>query len=199
MLSRLRPFFAALILAATLLGACAPQPQTVAVSSPALTQTFDAALTLAVQSIPTETGTPTRTATPEPTHTPSPTPTVPRTPSPLPPVFTSSLLDKEVKPQAYVEDTCQYLKARWDPNNSEPGTVVMVLMYHSITEDFNPITIDSQVHHSDLVMTLEHAHEVGFETITAGQLADFLDSNTRIPRRSLLLIVDDRKRKEFYE
>src|SRR5574338_523273 len=110
MLFRLRPFFAALILAATLLGACAPQPQAVAVSSPALTQTFDAALTLAVQSIPTETGTPTLTATPEPTHTPSPTPTVPRTPSPLPPVFTSTILDKEVKPQTYVEDTCQYLK-----------------------------------------------------------------------------------------
>jgi peptidoglycan/xylan/chitin deacetylase (PgdA/CDA1 family) len=48
-------------------------------------------------------------------------------------------------------------------------------------------------------MTLEHAHEVGFETITTKQLADFLETNARIPRRSLLIIVDDRKREEYYQ
>ena len=199
---RIRILLPILLFSIALLAACAPQPIAAAPSGPALTQTFDAALTLAVQSFPTATATPTITATPEPTSTPTlppPTPTVPRTPSPLPPVFTSSILSTEAQPRTYIEDTCQYLKARWNPNNSAPGTVVMVLMYHSITEDYNPITYDSQVHHSDLVMTLEHAHEVGFETITAGQLADFLDTNARIPRRSLLLIVDDRKRKEFYE
>lgn len=75
----------------------------------------------------------------------------------------------------------------------------MIVMYHSITEDSNPLVDVSQVHHSDVAMTLEHAHEVGFQTITTEQLADFLESNTLIPRRSLLLIVDDRKRKEYYE
>ena len=199
---RTRILLPILLLSIALLAACAPQPIAAAPSGPALTQTFDAALTLAVQSFPTATATPTITSTPEPTSTPTlppPTPTVPRTPSPLPPVFTSSILSTEAQPRTFIEDTCQYLKARWNPNTRAPGTVVMVLMYHSITEDYNPITYDSQVHHSDLVMTLEHAHEVGFETITAGQLADFLDTNARIPRRSLLLIVDDRKRKEFYE
>jgi peptidoglycan/xylan/chitin deacetylase (PgdA/CDA1 family) len=76
----------------------------------------------------------------------------------------------------------------------------MTIMYHSITEDYNTLAPDgSQVHHSDVAMALEHAHEVGFQTITAAQLADFLDNNARIPRRSLLIIVDDRKRQEFYE
>lgn len=76
----------------------------------------------------------------------------------------------------------------------------MTIMYHSVTEDYNPLSPDgSQVHHSDLVNAFEHAHEVGFETINAEQMAAFLENNTRIPRRSLLVIVDDRKRKEYYE
>ncbi len=76
----------------------------------------------------------------------------------------------------------------------------MVVMFHSVTEDSNPLLPDgSQVHHSDLVKLFEHAHEVGFETITVSQLADFLEYNAPIPRRSLVIIVDDRKRKEYYE
>lgn len=182
------------------LAACVPAqaaPAVTATPDKAVTETFAAALSLATRSLPTATA----TATPvPPTRTPTASPTPQRTPSPLPPVFASDLLNRDVSPVAYIEDTCQYLKARWDPNNSIPGTVVMIIMYHSITEDTNPLFPDgSQVHHSDLIMTLEHAHEVGFDTITADQLADFLETNARIPRRSLLLIVDDRKRQEFYE
>ncbi|MBE0698488.1 MAG: polysaccharide deacetylase family protein [Anaerolineaceae bacterium] len=100
----------------------------------------------------------------------------------------------------YVTDRCEYLKNRWDPNNSAPGTVVMTIMYHSVTKDYKPLLPDgSQVHHADLINMLEHAREVGFQTITATQLADFLERNAPIPPRSLLIIVDDRKRKEYYE
>ncbi len=163
----------------------------------ALTQAFQQALDLATRSIPTATPTITPTV---PTPTPLPSPTPLRTPSPLPPPFTSWVLDKDVIPLTYVQDRCEYLKNRWDPNKSEPGTVVMTIMYHSITKDYNTLSPDgSQVHHSDLIMALEHAHEVGFQTITATQLADFLDTNAKIPKRSLLIIVDDRKRKEYYE
>lgn len=164
-----------------------------------LTQTalFQEALLKATLSVPTRTLTPTLTPVP-PTETPTPTPI--RTPPALPDVFTSTILDKDVLPQTYVQDTCEYLKDRWNPNNSAPGTVVMVIMYHSVTEDTTPLLPDgSQVHHSDLVRTFEHAHEVGFETINTAQLVDFLDHNAKIPARSLLVIVDDRKRKEYYE
>ena len=165
-----------------------------------LTRVFAEALLAATNSLPSSTPTPASSLTPTITPSRTATPTQVRTPPDLPGVFTSTILDSAVIPQTYIENTCQYLKARWDPNNSPPGTVVMIIMYHSITEDSNALFPDgSQVHHSDLVQTLEHAHEVGFETINAEQLADFLETNALIPRRSLLIIVDDRKRKEYYE
>lgn len=180
------------------LAACASPSTPAAPPTPntTLTAIFEEALLDATRLVPTNTLTP---SPQPPTSTPSATPTQVRTPPVLPGIFSSDLLAADVQPQTYVEDTCQYLKARWNPNNSAPGTVVMVVMYHSITEDGNPLIDDSQIHHSDLVMTLEHAYEVGFETITTEQLANFLQYNTYIPRRSLLLIVDDRKRKEYYE
>lgn len=193
---------ACLYILLVLLSACSPA---VAVQSRsasptpdvALTEAFQKALEQATRSIPTRTPTPTPTAVPP---TPTPTSTPIRTPPALPGLFTTTNLDKNILPQTYIKDTCEYLKARWDPNNAAPGTVVMTIMYHSITEDYNPLAADgSQVHHSDLIRTLEHAHEVGFQTINTTQLADFLDHNTRIPQRSLLIIVDDRKREEFYK
>ena len=195
-------FLVVWLMLSSLLAACAPEAAGAAdASSPtpdlAMTAAFQQALDLATRSVPTKTPTATPTL-PPPTPTPTMTPI--RTPPALPGLFASDILDKNVLPQTYVEDTCDYLKAKWDPNNSVPGTVVMVIMYHSVTEDFNTLLPDgSQVHHKDVVMTLEHAYEVGFQTITTTQLADFLDHNARIPRRSLLVIVDDRKRKEFYE
>ncbi len=171
-------------------------------STPDRTLTFASALSQAqTQAAPT----PTLTSTPVPptaTSTPAPTatPTVPRTPPALPGLFTSDLLDRDVVPQTYVTDQCQYLKNRWNPANSPPGTVVMAIMYHSITKDDRPLLPDgSQVHHSDLVKTLERAHELGFETITAEQLAAFVENNALIPARSLLIIVDDRKTREYYD
>jgi peptidoglycan/xylan/chitin deacetylase (PgdA/CDA1 family) len=193
---------AGLLLLSGLLSACAPnlaeaRPEASPTPNLALTEVFRQALDEATRSVPTPVLTATPTALP-PTPTPSATPI--RTPPALPGLFTSDLLSKSVIPQTYIEDTCTYLKARWDPNNSAPGTVVMTIMYHSVTEDYNTLAPDgSQVHHKDVAMALEHAHEVGFQTINAEQLADFLDHNARIPRRSLLIIVDDRKRQEFYE
>ena len=193
------------VLAALLLAACAPAlAATPADPTPdqALTQTqvFAEALQVATRARPTSTATPTPSPSPTLTLTPTQTPTPVRTPPDLPAIFHPTEMDGLVTPLAYVSDTCQYLKARWDPNNSPPGTVVMVIMYHSITEDTNPLAPDgSQVHHSDVVRTLEHAYETGFQTITTAQLVGFLYRNERIPRRSLLIIVDDRKRKEYYE
>jgi peptidoglycan/xylan/chitin deacetylase (PgdA/CDA1 family) len=41
--------------------------------------------------------------------------------------------------------------------------------------------------------TIDLARSLGFETITAAELAAFLSGNARIPARSMLLIVDDRR------
>ncbi len=195
-----------LCLGMALLAACsAPLPTTPLPSTtPTLdrTQIFQSALLTATYNVPTATPTrtplpPTATFTLTPTQTATPT----RTPPALPEIFTSKLIDPAATPQAYIKDTCAYLKARLDPNKSEPGTVVMIVMYHSVTEDSKPITArdGSQVHHADVVAAFERAHQLGFQTITTAQLADFLQNNARIPRLSLLVIVDDRKTKTYYQ
>lgn len=194
-----RIFAAAWLVFGLVTGCASPAKNISPTVDPGLAQTavFQKALEQATRLVPTRTSTATLTPLPP---TPTATVTPIRTPPALPGLFTTTVLDKNLTPQTYIKDTCEYLKDRWDPNNSAPGTVVMTIMYHSVTEDYRPLLADgSQVHHSDLVRTFEHAHEVGFQTINTTQLADFLEHNARIPPRSLLIIVDDRKRKEYYE
>lgn len=149
---------------------------------------------------PTDTATPVpATATPASTATPVPTATAVRTPPALPAIYTSSALNKLDTPHTYISDTCKYLKLRWDPNKSVPGTVVMPIMYHSVTDDDKEITDATTVHNSYLIQTMQHAHDLGFETITAAEMADFLENNASIPKRSLIMIVDDRRTAENYQ
>ncbi|MBT3338847.1 MAG: polysaccharide deacetylase family protein [Anaerolineae bacterium] len=135
-------------------------------------------------------------ATPLPTETPIPSPTAIRTPPALPGIYQSPVLSALDTPRTYVSDTCEYLKAKWDPNNSTPGTVVMVIMIHSITSG----TVDKpyQINAADLRQLVENLHEQGFEAIRTEQLADFLESNAKIPARSVLLLVDDRHYAEYF-
>jgi hypothetical protein len=69
-----------------------------------------------------------------PTETPIPAPTAVRTPPALPDGFTTALLNPLDTPHTYVADTCQALKAKWDSENASPGTVLMPIMFHSITK-----------------------------------------------------------------
>jgi hypothetical protein len=131
------------------------------------------------------------------TLTPSPTLTAtPNTPPELPEVFQSTLLRQGDIPHTYIENTCQYLKDRWDAGNSPPGTVVMPVMFHSITTKkvsfHDQMTVEA---FDDLMQALV---EAGFEAINMEQLVGFLERNAKIPPRSVLLIVDDRKREEYF-
>jgi peptidoglycan/xylan/chitin deacetylase (PgdA/CDA1 family) len=158
------------------------------------TQVFLSALLTATYGVPTA------TFTPAPTHTPTPIPptaTPIRTPPALPPVFTTGLLNKLDTPHTYVKETCQYLKDRWDPNKSEPGTVVMPIMFHAITED-GEVT-GNQVSTEFFNGLMRDLKMQGFQTITTAQLADFLETNAKIPKRSMILIVDDRHYAEYFE
>jgi len=186
-----------LILLVLILAGCAGQASP---PSPTLnaTQFFQNALLTATYAVhPQATATPSIT----PSVTPSVTP-VPPTPTPkklgpaptLPVAFTSALLDPWAgTPHTYIEDTCQYLKMKWDPNNSVPGTLVMPIMFHSITDDSLPLAEDTDIHHSDLMILLKHANDIGYKTITTQQLVDFLYHNAKIPMKSMILIVDDRR------
>jgi len=139
------------------------------------------------------------TSTPEPTATPiPPTPTPIRTPPGLPGLFQSGILNPLDTPHTYIPDTCTYLKAKWDPNNSVPGTVVMVVMIHGVNKEASADMPYNAVTHRQMKQIMEHAAEVGFQTITMDQMADFMEKNTRIPERSLVLLVDDRHYASYF-
>ncbi len=106
-------------------------------------------------------------------------------------VFSSTRLSQQ--PQAYIADVCQYLRDRWKPTNSPPGTVVVPIMFHSVQEGDEYYPGDTSIPLQDLMWTVQAAQRLGFETITAAQLAGFLEHNALIPRRSMIWIVDDRR------
>lgn len=185
-----------LCLSVILLAGCAAP----ASSSPDLTRVFEQAMLTATYAVvlPTQPADPTSTpttaisSTPEPTVAPSPT----RYSGPAPvlaPAFNTTLLPSGSQPVSYIEDTCQYLKNRLDPNKSQPGTVVMAVMFHGIAADGTAITDPMNVTHSDMVEFVEHARETGFETVTTAELVAFLEENAYIPPRSLYIILDDRR------
>ena len=131
------------------------------------------------------------TPTPLPTETPLPTATMsPRTPPALPPTFSTNILNPLDTPHTYMSDTCQYLQDKWNPNNAVPGTVVMVVMFHSISKD--KATDANQISAADHRKLMNDLHDMGFQAINMQQLADFLYKNAKIPQRSVLLVVDDR-------
>jgi hypothetical protein len=136
---------------------------------------------------------------PAPTSTPEPvfTPTTVRTPPDQPGLFTTSLLNPVDQPVQYIQDYCTYLLNKWDPNKSVPGTVVMPIMFHSITD--GTVTNADQILVSQFQQLVKDLRDQGFEAISMTQFMNFMYSNAKIPQRSVLLIVDDRKRSEYFE
>lgn len=177
-----------LSLLTALLAACQPQAATPD-TNVALTAAFETAFAQLSQP----------SATPAITETPIPTATVPRTPPALPGAYQTSLLKPEDLPRSYVADACQYLKNKWDPNKSAPGTTVMIIMVHRIDQDatasdFGNLTISGK----DLKRLMKSLHEAGFTAINMQQMADFMYDNAKIPQLSALIIVDDRSSSSKY-
>lgn len=78
-----------------------------------------------------------------------------------------------------------------------PGTVVMVIMFHSVTGDI--VTSPNQISETDFRWLMQSLHDNGFEAIRTEQLAEFMESNAYIPPRSVLLTADDRHEKGYYD
>lgn len=135
---------------------------------------------------------PTATATP----LPSPTPTIAAAPKAgdlTPPIpFQSKHLLRGVRPESYVDDACDALRRRWDPQNSPPGTILVPIMYHRVGEGTGAGGREG-VSPAYFRQTMAEARRLGYQTVTSAQAAAFLEENARIPERSLLLIVDDRR------
>lgn len=129
----------------------------------------------------------------EPTNEPMPTFDPNRKPPELPKIFVSDLLNPRDKPHTYEEDTCQFLKNRWGAGKSQPGTIVMVIMYHSIvTGDETSVSYDNQVSSEKHNQMMENLKAQGFEAIDMHQFVSFMLYNDYIPERSALIISDDR-------
>jgi hypothetical protein len=167
------------------LASCQPASAPTPDMGPALTQAFQTAF---AQLQPT--------ATQISTETPVPSPTAVRTPPALPAMFAATQLNPKDTPHSYVPDTCQYLHDKWNSNNSTPGTVVMVVMFHGIIK--GQAETDNQISQDEFKRVMNDLHDMGFQAINTQQLVDFLYSNAKIPERSVLLVVDDRHRAENF-
>jgi hypothetical protein len=143
--------------------------------------------------------TPVETPTPTDILTPSaiPSATALRTPPALPGVFQTKLLFPLDPPHTYVQNTCQYLQDKWSSTNSTPGTVVMVIMFHSITE--GGVTSTNQTSATDFHALMKALVNNGFQAITIPQLTGFLEQNAKIPPRSVLLVADDRHGRQYFD
>jgi hypothetical protein len=138
------------------------------------------------------------TATASITPSPTLTPTVTLTPLPpeLPEGFISPDLNPLDYPHTYIKDTCTYLKLKWDPNNSVPGTIVMPIMIHSIIK--GEATDPEDISGERFEILARDLHGQNFSSITMEELWNFLDHNAKIPQRSFIFIVDDNRMPENY-
>lgn len=130
-------------------------------------------------------------ATPDPTRDPN------RTPPALPAGFTTNLLNPLDTPHTYIQDQCEVLNKKWNEENAVPGTILVPIMFHSITK--GDATADNAITNDEFKRIMNDLHEMGFEAVSMQQAADFLYNNSKIPKRSVLLIVDDRKYREYFD
>ncbi len=163
----------------------------------AWTKTPGATVTFTVS--PTTPQLPTFTKSPRPSEIPTLTSTSTRVPTLTPTLaplelFTTRSLRPDIQPQAYLEDICSYLQMRWSAEGSQPGTVVVPIMFHSIVQNGTLIADPNKDITADqFTAFVTYARHLGFETITTQELLDFLTNNSSIPPRSMMIIVDDRR------
>lgn len=193
-----RPFVFGLVIFTLAVSACSPSQSQPTPSATLASVTSQAIKTEQVPPVPTVTVTPLPSATAAPSSTPTsaPSPTALRTPPDLPGQFQSALLNPADIPTAYVSDRCQEIHDRWKEGNAAPGTVVMPIMFHRITD--GDITQPYQVTAESVQQLLSDLHQQDFHTITMEQLAGFLQHNAWIPQRSVMLIADDLHTEEYY-
>jgi hypothetical protein len=115
----------------------------------------------------------------------------------LPGPYRTSILNPLDIPHTYIQDTCQYLRNKWSSANSAPGTVIMVIMFHSITN--KAVTSPDQISEYNFRLLMDALHDKGFQAITTTKLLAFMESNVKIPEHSVLLVVDDRKPSTYYD
>jgi hypothetical protein len=113
-----------------------------------------------------------------------------------PAIFQSEILNPNDTPRAYIQGTCKYLRARWNPNNAEPGTVVMIIMMRAVRG--GPVDNPGDIEDSELKRVMMQLKEQGFEAINTEQLLAFMERNVKIPPRSVMIVRDGSYDKKDY-
>lgn len=115
----------------------------------------------------------------------------------LPGTFQTSLLNPLDKPHTYINETCRYLRNKWNPSNAEPGTVVMVLLIKNVNR--GTAELPDSISVGELITLMNQLREQGFEAINTKQLQAFVERNVRIPPRSVLIIQDGNHNAEYFD
>ncbi len=122
-----------------------------------------------------------------------PVPTLPQ----LPPTFQTALVNPLDTPHSYVDDTCRYLKNKWNPESAAPGTIVMVIMVGNI--ETSTATEPDDITQVNLIRTMQELKFQGFEAIKMKEFLAFIERNVKIPPRSVLVIQDGNYGAEHYD
>lgn len=115
----------------------------------------------------------------------------------LPEIFQTELLNPAATPHAYTEETCRYLRNKWNPLNAQPGTVVMVIMFKNINR--GTAELPDSIKILDFFDLMDQLKSQGFEALTTDQLQAFLVRNAAIAPRSVLLIQDGNQTEEYFD
>jgi len=115
----------------------------------------------------------------------------------LPTTFQTSLINPSDTPRTYIEDTCRYLRNKWNPVNAEPGTVVMIVLIKNITP--GTTELPNSVSVAEFSRLMNQLKEQGFEAINTKQLQAFMERNVTIPVRSVYLIQYGNHDEEYFE
>ena len=123
-----------------------------------------------------------------PANNATPKPSAIGTPPELPATFQSTILNPLDTPHSYIKNTCQYLKNKWIPTNAKPGTVVMIILLKGIYKG----TVEEQggIDPINLDKLMQELKKQDFHTVNTEELLAFMERNTNIPPRSVMIIQD---------
>ncbi len=115
----------------------------------------------------------------------------------LPETFQTELINPLDIPHTYIEPTCRSLRYKWSPFNSEPGTVVMIILFKNINR--GTAELPDSITVVDFLILMNELEEQGFEAINTERLQAFLERNAPIPPRSVLLVQDGNQSADYFD
>ena len=100
----------------------------------------------------------------------------------------------------YIQSEYTYISSLMKKGNSSPGTIVLPIMFHSISDScIRDSWEDTCITDIEFYELMDKLIENDFEAISSEEFIDFTYNNSLIPERSALLIVDDRRNGIYFD